>query len=120
MSWNVEYYQRENGTIPVLEFMQSLEVKLRAKTVSQIELLEQCGPHLKEPYVKAIKSAKYKGIWELRVKFASDIARVFYFTVENDTFIMLNGFQKKSNKTSVGELERALRYKKDYKRRNVQ
>ena len=116
MHWNVAYYQKENGDIPVLEFMQSLEVKLRAKTVSHIQLLEQCGPNLKEPYVKAIKGAKYKGLWELRVKFASNIARVLYFTVEHNTFIMLHGFQKKTNKTPPQELNRALKYKNDYKR----
>ena len=119
MHWNVAYYQKENGDIPVLEFMQSLEVKLRAKTVSHIQLLEQCGPNLKEPYVKAIKGVKYKGLWELRVKFASNIARVLYFTVEHNTFIMLHGFQKKTNKTPPQELNRALKYKNDYQRRNT-
>jgi phage-related protein len=70
-----------------------------------------------EPYVKPIKGKRYKGIFELRVKFASDISRIFYFTYQRKTFVLLNGFTKKSEKTPQRELERALRYKEDYERR---
>jgi len=73
--------------------------------------------NLKEPYVKPIKGAKYKGLFELRVKFASDIGRIFYFTYHNNTFVMLHGFTKKTEKTPQRKLDRALRYKEDYERR---
>ncbi len=117
MAWRVDYYQKENGEIPVLEFLRSLEPKLRAKTQSTIDLLEACGTNLKEPYVSSVKGEKYKGLWELRVKFASDITRVFYFTFKGNTFILLHGFRKKTGKTPSGELDRAMRYKRDFERR---
>ena len=63
------------------------------------------------------KYRKYNGIFELRTKFASDITRIFYFTWSNNTFVLLNGFTKKAEKTSIRELDRALLYKKDYERR---
>ncbi|MBS4030910.1 MAG: type II toxin-antitoxin system RelE/ParE family toxin [Clostridiales bacterium] len=117
MDWQVEYYKKENGKIPVLEYLLSLDAKIRAKAFHEIELLEKHGSELREPYVKPIKGAKYKGLFEMRVKFASDIIRIFYFKYCQKTFVLLHGFTKKAEKTPQGELERALRYKKDYERR---
>ena len=117
MEWQVEYYKKENGDIPVLDYLLSLDVKMRAKAFSEMELLEKHGSNLTEPYVKMIKGAKYKGIFELRIKFASDISRIFYFTFRQKTFVLLHGFTKKTEKTPQRELERALRYKEDYERR---
>ena len=118
MNWNIEYYAKENGEIPVLEFLLSLEPKMRAKVKHMIDLLEQCGTNFREPYVAPIKGDKYKGLWELRVKFASDITRVFYFTFQGNKFVLLHGIKKKTQKTPPGELERALRYKEDFERRS--
>ena len=109
-----EYYKKENGDIPVLDFLLSLEAKMRAKAFSEIELLEKHGPDLREPYVKPLRG---KGLFELRIKFASDISRIFYFTYRQKTFVLLHGFTKKTQKTPQREIERALRYKEDYERR---
>lgn len=117
MDWNVEYYMRENGSIPVLEYLLSLTPKLRAKAYSEIELLKKHGSMLREPYAKPIKGERYRGLFELRVKFSSDISRIFYFTYTNNTFVLLNGFTKKTDATPRGELEKALKYKADYERR---
>ena len=72
LKWKVEYYQRENGDIPVVEFLLALSPKLRAKAYSEIELLQEHGIYLKEPYVKSIKGDPYKGLFELRIKLGSD------------------------------------------------
>ncbi len=117
MGWQVEYYKKENGDIPVLNYLLSVDAKLRAKAFREIELLEKHGPDLREPYVKPVKGAKYKGLFELRVKFASNISRIFYFTYGQKTFVLLHGFTKKTKQTPIKELERALRYKADYERR---
>ena len=117
MDWSVEYYKKENGQIPVLDYLLTLNPKMRAKAFSEIELLEKHGLNLREPYTKAIKGEKYNGIFELRVKFSSDISRIFYFTFRNNTFVLLNGFTKKSDKTPKVEIERAISYKEDYERR---
>ena len=117
MEWQVEYYKQESGNIPVLEFLLTLSPKVRAKTFSEIELLKKHGNNLREPYVKSLKGYKYNGIYELRTKFASDITRIFYFTWSNNTFVLLNGFTKKSENIPPRELDRALLYKKDYERR---
>ena len=117
MSWQVEYYKKKNGSIPVVDFLLSLNPKMRAKAFSEIELLERHCTSLREPYVKPIVGNKYKGLFELRVKFSSDISRIFYFTFKNNTFVLLHGFNKKTDKTPTSELDRAMKYKEDYERR---
>jgi phage-related protein len=69
---------------------------------------------LREPFVKHIDGA----IWELRVKFASGIARIFYCAADAKKLILLCGFVKKAQKTPIGEIERAKRYYNDYQRRS--
>ena len=118
MEWQVEYYKKENGDIPVLDFLLSLSKKIRAKAFSEINLLKRHGKNLKEPYVKAIKGEKYKGLFELRIKFASDISRIFYFCYSNNTFVLLNGLVKKTTEIPINELEKALKFKNDYERRS--
>lgn len=62
---------------------------------------------LKEPYVKPVKGKNYKGLFELRIKFSSDIARIFYFIYYDKRVILLSGFIKKTVKTPKIELNRA-------------
>ena len=53
MIYDAEFYQKENGSIPVLDFLLFLEAKMRAKAYSEIELLKEHGFFLREPYVKS-------------------------------------------------------------------
>lgn len=117
MKHKIEFYQRENDTIPVLEFMKSLDKKMMAKAYHEIELLEQFGSTLREPHVKPIKGHKNKGLYELRIKHSSDISRIFFFCYKNDKFVLLHGFVKKTAKIPKREIERAKANKDDYERR---
>lgn len=96
----------------------SISPKLRAKALSDIELLRKHGNELREPYVKSMQGKENKGLFELRIKFSNDIARIFYFTYSNNKYILLHGFIKKTCKTPPRELERARKYMEDYKRRS--
>lgn len=111
------FYEKLDGGKPVEDFVESLPVKHKAKVYWEIELLERYGRDLKEPYVKNIKGEKYKGIWELRIKFAGDISRIFYFTPVGNSFVLLHGFVKKSQATPEKELEVAKFRMLDYQRR---
>lgn len=115
--FEIDFYQKANGRVPVKEFLLSLNPKLRAKAILDIELLQEHGNELKEPYVKPIKGKNNKGLYELRIKFSKDAARIFYFTYYDNKYILLNGFIKKSMKTPRKEIARALRYMQDYKNR---
>lgn len=98
--------------------MKSLPVKLQAKAYRDIKLLQEYGNDLREPHVKPLQGKENKGLYELRIKFASDMARIFYFTCENDKYVLLHGFIKKTLSTPKRELMRARGYMEDYKRRN--
>jgi len=54
------------------------------------------------------------GLFEIRVEVGSDIYRVFSFFDKGRLIILLNGFQKKSQKTPIGEIELAEKLKKQY------
>ena len=113
--FEVLFYEKENGSIPVQEFLLSLNVKMRAKMVRTIELLETYGNELREPYSKYLEN----GIFELRSKVSSDISRVFYFFVVGQRIVITHGYIKKSQKTPKEEIERARKYREDYLKRRA-
>ena len=73
--FEVIFYEKENGDCPVEEFITALDVKMRAKMVGLLELLEEKGNQLREPYSKPIDD----GIFEIRCKVGNNITRVLYF-----------------------------------------
>ena len=111
--FQVVFYEKENGDCPMIEFLDSLDVKKRAKVLRTIEILENNGNDLREPYSKLIG----EGIFELRVKQGSDIMRVLYFFYVGRKIIITHGFVKKTQKTPQCEITRALNCKMDYFRR---
>jgi len=111
--FEVETYTLENGRSPVEEFIESLEPKMQAKAIASIDLLQEFGNKLRKPH----SSPMGDGLFELRIKFASDITRIFYFFVVNNKIILTNGFVKKTMKTPKSEIELAKKYKADYERR---
>ena len=104
------FYTKPDGSEPVTEFLLSLDLKMRAKTIRTIELLQNNGTELREPYSKALDD----GLFELRTKVGSNITRVLYFFVCGGNAILTNGFVKKSDKTPNAEKELAQRYREDY------
>ena len=55
-----------------------------------------------------------EGLFEIRIKLGSDIFRILCFFDEGNLVILLNGFQKKTEKTPKNEIEKAERLKKRY------
>jgi phage-related protein len=54
------------------------------------------------------------GIFEIRVEVGTDIYRVFSFFDKGNLIILINGFQKKIQKTPKSEIELAEKLKKQY------
>lgn len=54
------------------------------------------------------------GLFEIRIKYESNIYRVFCCFDEGNIIVLFNGFQKKSRKTPKKEIQRALRIKDEY------
>ena len=111
--FEVIFYEKENGDCPTEEFMNSLDIKMRAKMIGLLELLEEKGMQLREPYSKMIED----GIFEIRCKVGSNISRVLYFFYFEGKIILTNGFIKKTQKTPTEEIKLAKKYRADFKER---
>ena len=111
--FEVIFYEKENGDCPTEEFMNSLDIKMRAKMIGLLELLEEKGTQLREPYSKMIED----GIFEIRCKVGSNISRVLYFFYFEGKIILTNGFIKKTQKTPTEEIKLAKKYRADFKER---
>lgn len=106
----VNFFRKKNGECPTENYLNSLEPKLRAKTLRSILLLEEFGADLRYP----ISSSLGDGLLELRTTFGTDITRVIYFFVVGNKAILTHGFTKKTQKTPVSEIEKAKQYRKEY------
>lgn len=94
MDYTISYYsdavQTEILTLPP---------SLLARYLSLTDRMEKHGPNLGEPHTQAFGD----GLFELRLKGAEGIARVFYCTLVGRRIVMLHGFVKKSQKTPLPE-----------------
>jgi phage-related protein len=54
------------------------------------------------------------GLFEIKIKVGSDIYRIFCFFDKGNLIILLNGFEKKTDKTPKNEIEKAERLKQKY------
>ena len=110
--FEIEFYTLPDGRKPVEEFLDSLPSKMRVKAIDSLDLLEEYGNQLRLPYSRALSD----GIFELRIKFSSDISRIVYFFFIGSRIIVTNGFVKKTQKTPETEFAKARKYKQDYER----
>lgn len=65
-----------------------------------------------EKYFKHLEGTN--GIFEMRIKVGSNIYRIFCIFDEGQLVILLNGFQKKTQKTPKNELKKAIELQKQY------
>jgi phage-related protein len=99
-----------------IDFIKSLDNKMKAKVVRTIELLKDLGPSLPLPHSKKLKGYD---LYELRTKFSTNIVRMFYFHSKGNLYIITSGYIKKDEKTDKNEIERAIRLK-DHFRKEVE
>ena len=92
----------------------SLPDTLAARYIVLTRRMEALGPNLGEPHTKAFGH----GLFELRLKGAEGIARVFYCTIVGKRIFMLHCFVKKSQKTPQADLNLAIARMKEVKREN--
>ena len=92
------------------EFLDSLDRKMNAKLIGLMELLEEKGTELREPYSAPLED----GIFELRCKLGSNITRALYFFYVGKRIVVTNGFIKKTQKTPPGEIKLAKDRRKDW------
>jgi phage-related protein len=104
VAWSVTFYN-DRVEAEIL----ALPVGFLARFIRYAERMEVFGPDLGMPHTRAMGG----GLFELRIKAAEGIARVFYCTVVDRRIVVLHQFVKKSEKTSPKELEIARRRMKE-------
>jgi phage-related protein len=83
------------------------------KIIEAIETLERVPSN----YLKFLVGTV--GLYEARIQLGSNIWRVFCFFDNDKLVILLNGFQKKTQKTPKREIDKALRLMADYYNQKV-
>ena len=109
MEYSITYYSER-----VQDEILALPDTLAARYVVLTRRMVALGPNLGEPHTKAFGD----GLFELRLKGAEGIARVFFCTLVGRRIVMLHSFIKKTNKTPQRELEIAESRLKELKHAN--
>lgn len=94
-----------------LNFFATLKPDVQKKFNWTLHLITTVD-RIPERYFKHITGSS--GIYEIRVEVGSDIYRVFCFFDKGKLVILLNGFQKKTQKTPKNQIDMAERLKKQY------
>jgi phage-related protein len=76
-----------------------------------LNLIEELQ-NIPEIYLKHLKGTS--GLYEVRIQQGNNIFRVFCFFDEGKLVVLMNGFQKKTQKTPKNEIEKALKIKNEY------
>jgi len=92
--YKIRFYQDNKGRVYILNYLEKITIKERAKILKYIEFLKDNKGYLDEPYSKHIKGK----IRELRIDFSKNRHRIFYFTFIRKTIILLHVFLKKHKK----------------------
>lgn len=111
--WKIKYYYTTQGVAPVYRFIESLAEKAQSKVYRSFDMLQEYGVELRQPHVKKITGT---ALWELRI-LGADSIRVFYVAEIEQTFLMLHGFIKKSQKTPKKEIKVAINRLNDFQGR---
>jgi phage-related protein len=110
VDYTIGYYSEE-----VQEQILALPDTLAARYIVLTRRMVSLGPNLGEPHTKAFGGS----LFELRLKGAEGIARVFFCTLVGRRIVMLHSFLKKSEKTPPREREIAERRMKEVKHENT-
>ena len=108
--YKVILYEQSNGEKPVRDFIFKQDTKMKAKLIGLLEVLEEKGNTLREPYSKSLGD----GIFELRCNVGNNITRIMYFFYYGDKIILTNGFVKKTQKTPKKEIDLAKKRRSEY------
>ncbi|MBI5787968.1 MAG: type II toxin-antitoxin system RelE/ParE family toxin [Candidatus Schekmanbacteria bacterium] len=102
MGYEIKFYTTAYGKQPVREFINSLDIKTRAKVMAFLERMKSEG-NIPLPVTRKMEGARE--LHELRVKSHTGIYRFFYFVYLGNQIVLLHAFQKKSQQTPTKEIE---------------
>ena len=93
------------------DFMKTLSEKESKKIDYILSLLEK-EDRLPVKFIRHIK--EHGNLYELRMKYESNIYRMFFIFDGNCIVVLFHGFQKKTQKTPKSEIDKAWRIRAAY------
>ena len=102
----VVFYVDREGTVPVLEWLDTLPIKIQHKCVVKIERLRELGHELRRPEADLLRH----GIYELRIGREGMNYRILYF-FHGQTAAVLAHALVKEREVPVKEIQQALERK---------
>ncbi|MDF5716350.1 MAG: type II toxin-antitoxin system RelE/ParE family toxin [Rhizonema sp. NSF051] len=107
----VIFYQEEDGSVPVLEWLDNLPEKTQDKCRVKIERLADLGHELRRPEADFLKDK----IYELRVSQQGIQYRILYFFHGNTAAVLSHGIVKE-REVPPKEIDRAIERKKKFEK----
>lgn len=86
----VVFYQERKGSVPVLEWLDTLPAKIQDKCVVKIERLRERGHELRRPEADLLRN----GIYELRIGREGMNYRILYFFYGRMAAVLAHGLVK--------------------------
>jgi phage-related protein len=93
------------------EFFASQTEKVKEK-IDYVLFVLTHAERVPEKFLKHIEGQK--GLYEIRVEVGKNIFRIFCFFDKGKLVVLLNGFQKKSQKTPKQEIDQAAKLMAEY------
>ena len=106
---HVLFYQEDDGTVPVLDWLDSLPPKAQDKCVVKIERLRELGHELRRPEADFLRD----GIYELRVGLRGVNYRLLYFFHGKGAVVLAHGLTKE-RVVPPREIHEAIRRKRKF------
>jgi phage-related protein len=111
VNWTITYFSDS-----VQQEILAMSAAFLARYLRYSDRMEVFGPDLGMPHTRALGD----GLFELRLKAAEGITRVFYCTMVGKKIMVLHQFIKKTDKTPHRELATARRRMKEVKNAHTQ
>jgi phage-related protein len=104
------FFKDIDGSVPLIEWLDSVQQKVREKCYVRLERLEAMGHELRRPEADYIGD----GIYELRAKHLGVNYRMLYFFNGRSAVVVTHGFAKQQSAVPISELRLALRRKRTF------
>ena len=107
----VVFFMEDDGTVPVLDWLDGLGDKARAKCLVKIERLRQMGHELRRPEADYLRD----GVYELRIALQGIKYRILYFFHKRTLAVLGHGLIKQ-RVVSPKEIDWAVERKNKFER----
>src|SRR5699024_5129937 len=111
--WETLEYTTVDGDCPLLKWLETLPVKKSSKVLEDIKRFELYGPRHKPGFSEKLS----EHISYIRTKQGGDIFRTFWFQWHGRIAVLTHGYQKKQDKASRREIQKAEIYRRDWLKR---